>query len=70
MYNQALVAYFSFLVLASKNIPAPRSRKESLRGKMKEQMEFTLAAMKKQRQAEEMAAAEAAYARKKNEFYA
>uniref|UniRef100_A0AC35GXQ4 Uncharacterized protein n=1 Tax=Panagrolaimus sp. PS1159 TaxID=55785 RepID=A0AC35GXQ4_9BILA len=69
MYNQALVAYFSFLVLASKNIPAPRSRKESLRGKMKKQMEFTLAAMKKQRQSEEMAAA-AAYARKKNEFYA
>uniref|UniRef100_A0AC34GER9 Uncharacterized protein n=1 Tax=Panagrolaimus sp. ES5 TaxID=591445 RepID=A0AC34GER9_9BILA len=67
MLDQALVAYFSFLVLASKNIPAPRSRKDTLRGKMEEQMSFTLTAMR-QRQAEEMAAATFA-ARNHNDYH-
>uniref|UniRef100_A0AC34FLY4 Uncharacterized protein n=1 Tax=Panagrolaimus sp. ES5 TaxID=591445 RepID=A0AC34FLY4_9BILA len=65
MNKQLLLAYFSFLVLASANCPIPSSKKEKLQELMKKQMCQAFNAMR-QHEAAKMAT----YARKKSEIRA
>uniref|UniRef100_A0AC35GGG9 Uncharacterized protein n=1 Tax=Panagrolaimus sp. PS1159 TaxID=55785 RepID=A0AC35GGG9_9BILA len=66
MNKQLLLAYFSFLVLASANCPVPSSQKEKLQELMKKRMIQAFNAMR-QNEAAKMATT---YARKKSEIRA